>query len=408
MSPFNYRVTGIGRDDLSSLNQKQSRNISDEYVVSLGINRIDSLNSLNNSTIEDSNYLLWGDNNGPLHFSSYEGTENIDILNRIWKVKLEGNDIQNHSFYISFNKSLLGLDHSTHELWLAIDNSTNESIDLNDSQLIVLEQTNDTFYTTLFALPIDTNNSFKFTLYKAPPTFVIPKVEVNNCKTSVGFNIINSPNIYQFDLLQDGQLMYSNQETSNKLYFGDLVHSNYTYQITTETGETIQDRLDLSLIKPAEIHTMADILLLENDKKSVKAVDEEIVNTLAEILWKKDHQIVSRSNDLMINQPGNYSLEVVSKDGCRSVQNFEAKRLEKDWQGLYPNPVKHHQNFYIKLPLSAQQTKVTIKDYLGRVLKNSILQSGTSVYEDHIDKQGQYLIELVNDKGITTYQLIVN
>ncbi|XZF14017.1 beta strand repeat-containing protein [Chitinophagaceae bacterium MMS25-I14] len=63
---FRWRVTGIGRDDRSGLNQKQSRNwdTSSQGYAIIGLNNIETNNALNASSFgTDKSYLLWGDNN---------------------------------------------------------------------------------------------------------------------------------------------------------------------------------------------------------------------------------------------------------------------------------------------------------------------------------------------------------
>lgn len=85
---FNYRITGIGRDDCTELYQKQSIN-SNGGILALGVGEIASTNLLNANIIDnDNSYLFIADNNLVADY-----TENISGLNnltarmaRIWKV----------------------------------------------------------------------------------------------------------------------------------------------------------------------------------------------------------------------------------------------------------------------------------------------------------------------------------
>ena len=62
---FNYNVTGIGQDDKSELNQKQSKSINTTDDITIGIKDIATNNSTNtNSFFADKTFLIWGHDNG--------------------------------------------------------------------------------------------------------------------------------------------------------------------------------------------------------------------------------------------------------------------------------------------------------------------------------------------------------
>ena len=66
-NPFNFNVTGIGRDDASELNQKQSKTTNTNDDITIGIKYIATTNSLNTATFfADKTFLMWGNNNGSL------------------------------------------------------------------------------------------------------------------------------------------------------------------------------------------------------------------------------------------------------------------------------------------------------------------------------------------------------
>lgn len=71
---FNYNVTGIGRDDVSGLNQKQSKSIHAAETgddITIGLVDIYSTNSENpNSFDADKNFLIWGHDNASLNAMS--------------------------------------------------------------------------------------------------------------------------------------------------------------------------------------------------------------------------------------------------------------------------------------------------------------------------------------------------
>jgi len=96
---FYNNVAGVGNDFTSALHQKQSRsqraNTNGQLIMSIG--DLAATNAANTGSLEDGQFLLWGDNNvaqamtataGTYTTFSYAGgTNNGRRMNRIWKVQ---------------------------------------------------------------------------------------------------------------------------------------------------------------------------------------------------------------------------------------------------------------------------------------------------------------------------------
>ncbi|MEH6536612.1 MAG: choice-of-anchor D domain-containing protein [Psychroserpens sp.] len=120
---YNYDITGIGRDDISELNQKQSRSVNDDYdgvdpvttrtegILTIGLNDIYDTNrdhiSSDPTTFNDKEYLVWGNNGADLDLTASTVSINMSAgispaltttvsftaMQRIWKVEETGGDI---------------------------------------------------------------------------------------------------------------------------------------------------------------------------------------------------------------------------------------------------------------------------------------------------------------------------
>ncbi len=115
---FNYDIAGIGRDDDSDLNQKQSRSVNNatdglgrtQGILTMGLTDIydtNNLNKANNATnLNDKEFLVWGNNGTDLNLAA--STISVDMsvgigtlttnvtftgMQRIWKVVENGGDI---------------------------------------------------------------------------------------------------------------------------------------------------------------------------------------------------------------------------------------------------------------------------------------------------------------------------
>ncbi|MDI1255031.1 MAG: choice-of-anchor D domain-containing protein [Flavobacterium sp.] len=104
---FNYNIAGIGRDDKSELNQKQSKTENTSNDITMGLTTIEARNSDNTSTFDfDKNFLVWGSNNGtlgaqaPILVNMSAGisglTTEVDFtsIGRTWKVIENGGDVK--------------------------------------------------------------------------------------------------------------------------------------------------------------------------------------------------------------------------------------------------------------------------------------------------------------------------
>ncbi|NRB61332.1 MAG: choice-of-anchor D domain-containing protein [Winogradskyella sp.] len=115
---YNYDIAGIGRDDISELNQKQSRSVNDaadgtgriEGILTIGLGDIYDTNTINKNTnavtFNDKEFLVWGNNGADLDLAS--STINVDMssgisgvstpvtftgMQRIWKFVETGGDV---------------------------------------------------------------------------------------------------------------------------------------------------------------------------------------------------------------------------------------------------------------------------------------------------------------------------
>ena len=118
--PYNYDIAGIGRDDSSELNQKQSSSINNatdvdgptEGILTIGLTDIYNTNNenINSNPTEfsDKQFLVWGNNGVDLYSSAAEVTVDMSgptispaldtdvtfvAMQRIWKVVENGGDI---------------------------------------------------------------------------------------------------------------------------------------------------------------------------------------------------------------------------------------------------------------------------------------------------------------------------
>jgi hypothetical protein len=109
---YSYNIAGVGRDDSSALNQKQSSSVNYGLQVSVGLETIAATNAGNlNAFAANKSFLLWGDNGNDSTLATgstaltYEGTSLSLRMNRIW---LAQNTNANQVTSISIPATMIG------------------------------------------------------------------------------------------------------------------------------------------------------------------------------------------------------------------------------------------------------------------------------------------------------------
>ena len=102
-SGYNFDIAGIGRDDNTQLNQKQSKSENTGTVLTIGLGNVNATNSANTNTFATNrSYLVWGSNGGNMNNSGTNllvdlGPTTIttitEVVNRRWKVVETGGDV---------------------------------------------------------------------------------------------------------------------------------------------------------------------------------------------------------------------------------------------------------------------------------------------------------------------------
>ncbi|MDO5978125.1 beta strand repeat-containing protein [Flavivirga spongiicola] len=93
-SLYNNDIAGIGKDDLTALNQKQSKSINEDAMVTIGLGGIAATNIANvNTFTTNKDYLIWGNDNASIDLQTTELPASAGALQRIgreWKVQENG------------------------------------------------------------------------------------------------------------------------------------------------------------------------------------------------------------------------------------------------------------------------------------------------------------------------------
>ncbi|AZA56849.1 hypothetical protein EG350_06540 [Chryseobacterium shandongense] len=100
-SSYANNISGIGRDDLSALYQKQSQSVNTGSQVVMALGTAATTNQANANTIPtDKQFFIWGDDSGSLTTMASTGNSTYTYrFTRVWKTQNTGSFAQNMTVY---------------------------------------------------------------------------------------------------------------------------------------------------------------------------------------------------------------------------------------------------------------------------------------------------------------------
>ncbi|MEC5173497.1 hypothetical protein [Chryseobacterium nepalense] len=104
---YKFNIAGIGRDDLTALNQKQSQSVNSGAQVITSLGSIANTNSENTAVFNtDKQFLIWGDDNGSLSTTTTtgnvlasNGNTYTKRMTRVWRMQNKGGFAQDVTVY---------------------------------------------------------------------------------------------------------------------------------------------------------------------------------------------------------------------------------------------------------------------------------------------------------------------
>lgn len=373
---YNLRITGIARDNLFGLYQKQSQNSDDDHLaVSLGL--LKSTNKQNTSTLTHGSFMLWGDNNQSLTFKE------IDLISahpqrdmkRMWKVQIKNSG----SLPIKTNHylTLTGLL-PTDQIKLRIfTNESNYQSDLSTD--IVGEKLNDSLYVfkdAMWDIDHDGIDYFTFNLQN-PQSSVLVRLTSSCAELGNGVVKITVPeNIFPFSYsiksLTTNQLVINNTAgNSNPIVFNNLAPDNYELIIHKQGQIDIVRTFDLEGI----INQNIDSQYLWNGTP----IELDLNTASYEYILTSPSGALTHTAPYLLNGQGNYQLLIKNKLGCEvtktlsvlSQSEYAASQSTSLFKKITvsPNP-SHDGNLTVKVELTTPRPMhIKIFNSLGVLIK---------------------------------------
>ena len=403
---FPYYITGIGRDDASGLDQKQSASSYNPSLLAIGANRIASNNPENKAVMPDKSYLIWGDNGESLLFEK-EAQGHPERLSRKWLVTASGEINQVKTEVRLGVKQLKKPANPGETYWLVIDRSGTGKFPAGAVEYFKAVKTTSDEFIFFQNIEWDPDRSGKdlFTIAIGPEmiaeTWITPP-QCNpreNGRIQVGAAGGQPP--YRFSLIN-----LADQSERNWVTFSsdleevmDVAQGDYRLKITDAQGHKYEEALYVQSAD-APLSDLKNSYLLKPGQPLRLDAARGITASSVSYCWIGPDGSKSYSPEITVSTPGSYQL-ILNREGCESRQNIRITQQGEDPfkdLALFPNPVSSDGTFNLKIALSQPApVEVFMYDSSGRLVQNR--SSGSA--RDHflsgkINAPGNYVLKLIS------------
>lgn len=410
---YGYRITGIGRDDLFGLYQKQSKNIGDNSLI-VSLNNLKRLNSENSGSLNNNEFLLWGDNNEDVLFkesdllSFHPGKD----LKRLWKAQIRAQNDLITNLYFNLKNVETGDQIPKLKIYRNTENYQNDIFELFSG-----EKMNDSIYVYRNVIwDTDHDGNDYFTLNN--DAFTEDISIISDCsELKNGLVKIKLPDNFQayayklVDLKTNRTIADINHSTSNPIILNNLFPSRYRVTIY-KNGLPIDRNFDIQDISYQNIE---DNYLWQGEPIELDLNYDTYQYTLT-----SPDGSTNNVAPLQLSGLGEYSLNIKNKLGCTLVKKLYALN-QSDYTvknqnsifkeiKLFPNPT-HDGNVNVKIVLKAPKN-VTIQIYnaLGRLIKEANYHNTANVdaYLSIPPVIGYYNVKIFIPEESKGYNLLLN
>jgi hypothetical protein len=415
-SAYGKNIAGIGRDDWFSLNQKQSGSAYDSGLLIVSAGPLKGLNAENTSTINNQDFILWGDNGLSLETRPGVGEDSVlSYVERKWLVTVTGttaNEIQTE-LYIDANQfpaDPLGY-------WLVIDRSGSGNFSANNLEYVFPDQVTDG--KVIFKnVKWDTDGSGKdnFGFARARSLFaLLRKLKDPSCTDAtsgkVEVEVIKGQASYQYKLASaDGKVIVDKTDSETLTVLDGLPEGDYTLTMTDNANEIITRKIMLVTPDALEIDLGAD-QSLSMTNPVILDVSSQIPDSV-EVAYDWENSFGFTSNDSIVSasESGIYTLTVTKAlDGCKFTDQVTISGADEQRVAVYPTLFSTTDKYNVSVSLpEAGPVAVKVFNMQG-VMKKGLEGSSSSEYQfiTQTNEAGLYLVIIQTNKGIETRKIIV-
>lgn len=417
---FHHRIMGIGRDDASSLMQKQSTSSEAPGLLSLSVGPLAASNPVNPIVLPEQTFLICGDN-GDLFWPDVPTHGRPTPLLRRWKMAAAG-DAPDLATELRFDPRLAVAPPlpQGHIWWLSIDRSGTGTFHPNQTMHIAAAPAKPSEVVVFADVHWDTDGSGAdvFSLGIGPALLAQFWADAPVCSTGADGRLhlgaVGGLPPYHFTvqgLGTDFQRQWVSETTEPTVLEG-IKPGEYTLTLRDATGRIFEEKAYIQSADAPMAALSTRYWLHPDEPLHLSAAPS--VGSAADITyeWTGPQGFLSRSAEVNLAKAGPYQL-IMERAGCASRHDFEVLATsDGPFRSLLllPNPVAADGDFQLFIELDrAASVEVLLTDETGRIQWSTILR-GSDRYA-HMGRAnvaaGTYQITLRCEEMVRSLPLVV-
>lgn len=409
-SDFNYRIAGLGKNDLFGLNQKQATSSNTDIFLALGLQTIECTNALNPGQLDDNTYLIWSDDNQPLQFQQRQVLE-VPSLERLWEMGVTG-DLSEQPTELQIDQN--GFELGEEEvLYLVVYEDENRQQKRYHKAHTVTEAGIAVFKNIIWDSDQSGKDYFSFAVGQS----LIPNIaaELPQCANSqngqLQLGAIGGQPPYRFQLNTAGGATIGNWELDDQMDAPTIELAVGTYQLllTDQSGAQYAETFFFQASDAPMVDLTAQYVIADG---ATLTLDAEIEAPDLRYEWKNEAaQLLSQQPTLDITAAGKYEL-TLNRAGCQAKQWIEVLLLNEvdniTTFELSPNPSSDGVFRIVAQFDQAAPSQLHVYNVNGQLLQSQSFGTNRRIdHQDRVLESGIYFIELESRKSRQTQKLIV-
>lgn len=344
---FPNNIFGMGRDDISNLNQLQSQSVhkKDFLIASIGELMATNHEKQEETQIPDEHFLVFGDNGEPVVLGNTNSV-GVKTMQKKWLAQATGEEASNMPvfFHLSLTNEIIDFLNNGLTLWMLRDrfgknmqvsdfnNYTDYykagSLDLNSGVAI---------FENIF---FDPDQSFfdQFTFGVGPEMIV--QARVSGCNNTFNTDIIISGGTGPYTIQVKDDISGNTQtyNTPDNIYTLSLSASEYTITVTDNSNGN-RAKVTFEIVPMNLIVGLGpDQSLSPSQSQITLDAGEYVTDPDAAYRWYKDGVLLQHYKAvLIVDQPGVYRVEVTSANGSCQESDTIVIDYNIEGQGVQNN-----------------------------------------------------------------------
>lgn len=323
---FMYRTFGIGRDDISGLNQLISESVHKKKYLIASVGEYADSNAIKQEqvSIEDNNFIVFGDNTENENLGAGNAFH-VEPLKRIWLSQNTGTKSPDIPMY--FKLHLVGvlqarlMEDPSLKVWMLHDKYVT-NLDLSDFNSHYVDYyegvINGGDYADFGKIYFDTDRAIydQFTFGVGPKMIVQARFKTANCDAEAIITdvVITGGSAPYYVTITGGPQGQQNFSTYSNIVTFDA-YSGSTYHITVQdnNGYTVQTSIDAFPPSQLLVDFGPDLTLSVNMQQVTLDAGINVNDPEATYKWYKNGVLIEHYEaTLVVTEPGEYSVIIMS------------------------------------------------------------------------------------------------